>query len=424
MAISPIHQQIDRLSSLPDELLVIILSFLPVRAAARTSMLSRRFRHLFGAVLETSPSLELISRDFPHRRTSAARFITTAEQTLLRRSPSRPLPCLRLELSRYLKFSSAETDSSFLPSLFIQARSLGVRRLTIEGAAFSPCCLTLPLIFSITSLEFLSLPRVVICKRDDSLFPSAVALTNLKSLSMERYIGDPFRLNQLLSQLCSLEDFSFELGNVPAFELFNQTIRRLKIILSGTTKNNTVMLSLPSLELLHVQYDGMVGLPHIYGDVPSLQKAVLNLSFLRKKDCSAVAALLTFISHAKELILLLKENDDEMYPFPILMKQGKDLPNFPDLKHLNVTMCFHKYNFKAIVMLLRHALALESLKLVHKVSLSNSRTCARTENDWRSMLPRNARKVFYTNLHLGQHNKDFLKLVGKQCSSSVVEQHH
>ncbi|KAJ3684166.1 hypothetical protein LUZ61_013330 [Rhynchospora tenuis] len=424
MATSPTHEQIDRLSSLPDELLVIILSFMPIRAAARTSVLSRRFRHLFDAVWETSPSLEFISRDFPHRRTSAARFVTMAEQTLLSRSPSQQLSSLRLELLRYLKFSSSESDSSFLPFLFIKARSLGVRKLTIEGCGFSPSCQTLPIIFSITSLEFLSLPRVVICECEDSLFPSAIALTNLKNLSIECYIGDPHRLNRLLSQLCSLEDFSFELGNVPAFSLFNLTIRRLKIILSGTKKNNTVMLTLPSVELLHVQYDGTLGLPHIYGDVPSLKKAVLNLSFLRKKDCSAVAGLLTFISHAKELTMLLKENDDEMYPFPVLMKQGKDLPNFPDLKHLNVTMCFHKYNFKAIIMLLRHALALESLKLVHKVSLSNSRTCARTENDWRSMLPRNARKVFYTNLHLGQHSKEFMTFVGKQCSTQVIQRHH
>ncbi|KAJ3684165.1 hypothetical protein LUZ61_013329 [Rhynchospora tenuis] len=424
MATSPNHEQIDRLSSLPDELLVIILSFLPISTAARTSVLSRRFRHLFDAVWETSPSLELISRDFPYRRTSAARFVKMAEQTLLRRSLSQPLLSLRLELDRYRKFSSSESELSFLPSLFIKARSLGVRQLTIEGCGFSPSCRTLPLIFSINSLEFLSLPRVGICERDEFLFPSAVALTNLKSLSMEYYIGDPFRLNRLLSQLCSLEDFSFELGNVPSFSLFNKTIRRLKMILSGSTKNNTVMLTLPSLELLHVQYDGVFGLPHIYGDMPSLKKAVLNLSFLRKKDCSAVAGLLTFISHAKELILLLKENDDEMYPFPILMKQGKDMPNFPDLKNLNVTMCFHKYNFKAIVMLLRHALALESLKLIHKVSLSKSRTCARFVNDWRSMLPRNARRVFYTNLHLGQHSKEFMKLVGKQCSTQVVERHH
>ncbi|KAJ1688786.1 hypothetical protein LUZ63_012941 [Rhynchospora breviuscula] len=408
----PIEEQIDRLSSLPDELLVIIFSFLPIRAAARTSVLSRRFRHLV-------PSLELI-------RTPAARFVTMAEQTLLRRSLSQPLACLRLELDRHLTFFSSASESSFLPSLFIKARSLGLRQLTIEGCGFSPSCRTLPLIFSITSLEFLSLPRVI-CEGDDSLFPSAVTLTNLKSLSIEHYIGDPHRLNRLLSQLCSLEDFSFGLGNVPAFNLFNQTIRRLKIILSRSKKKNSAVLSLPSLELLHVQYDG-IGLPHIGGDMPSLQKAVLNLSFLRKKDCSAVAGLLTFISHVEDLILHIKESDYERYPFPILLEAGKDPPKFPNLKHLEVTMCFHEHNFEAIVSLLHHSPALESVKLVHEASISTARKRKRKRNrdDWRSVLPQNASGncdyVHFTDLHLRQH-REFTKLVGKQCSPKMVEPH-
>ncbi|KAJ3705975.1 hypothetical protein LUZ61_009680 [Rhynchospora tenuis] len=427
MAPSDSHQ-IDRLSSLPDELLVRILSFLPIRMAARTSVLSRRFRHLCEAVWETSPSLELISNEFPHRKTSTARFVTMAERTLLRRSPSHthPLLILRLELSRYFRFSSHDNESlSFFDSLFVKARSLEVRHLTIEGCQFSPSCDSLSLIFSINTLESLSLPMVGTCQLEDSVFPSAVALTNLKSLSFEGYIGDPDKLNLLLSHLPSLEYFCFTHGTVHAFSLSSLTVRKLRLIIyPGSPEHETVDLSFPSLELLHVHNGEILGLPHICGNIPSLRKAVLQLNCLRKEDCSAVAGLLNSISHSEELILHIKENDREMYPFPILLEPGKDLPRFPNLKHLDATMCFHKYNFEAIVALLHHSPALESLKLFHKVSLSNSQTCERNKNDWRSILPRNARKAHYMNLHLGQHSKEFMKLVGKQCTPKVVERHY
>ncbi|KAJ3707231.1 hypothetical protein LUZ61_010936 [Rhynchospora tenuis] len=374
---------IDRLSDLPDELLVTILSFLPTRVAARTSILCRRFRHLCVVVWQTSPSLELISRDFRHRKTSTARFLTMVERTFLCRSLSHPLPSLHIEFSKYLNFCSLESESSFLSSLFDKARSLGVHHLTFEDSCFSPFGPTLPLIFSIDSLKSLSLPPVIVSRLDDSIFPPAVNLTNLKSLSIEKYYGDPDRLNRLLSQLCSLEDFSFELRNVTSFSLSNQTIRKLKLVVEFGGHEDIIELSLPSLKELHVQNYLFSGIPHFCGDMPSLEKAVLNSSSLRK---------------------------DETYPFPFFLKPSKDLPNFPDLKHLNATMCFHRYNFKAIATLLHQCPALESIMLVHKVPLSNSLTCSRNENDWRSMLPCKADKVFYTNLHLGQHSEEFMKL--------------
>ncbi|EEE53571.1 hypothetical protein OsJ_36802 [Oryza sativa Japonica Group] len=46
----------DRLSSLPDDLICRILSFLPTREAALTSQLSRRWRRVFGRLAELSLS--------------------------------------------------------------------------------------------------------------------------------------------------------------------------------------------------------------------------------------------------------------------------------------------------------------------------------------------------------------------------------
>jgi hypothetical protein len=50
-----------------------------------------------------------------------------------------------------------------------------------------------------------------------------------------------------------------------------------------------------------------------------------------------------------------------------LLEPGKDLPSFPNLKHLDVNMYFHEHNFGAIAAFLCHSPALESLKLIHEV---------------------------------------------------------
>ncbi|KAJ4772069.1 F-box family protein [Rhynchospora pubera] len=74
--------QMDHLSSLPDELLVTILSFMPTHIAARTCVLCRRFRHLWKA----SPSLQFISEDLPYEN-----FMAMTDHALFPRNPSHPL---------------------------------------------------------------------------------------------------------------------------------------------------------------------------------------------------------------------------------------------------------------------------------------------------------------------------------------------
>ncbi|KAJ3684167.1 hypothetical protein LUZ61_013331 [Rhynchospora tenuis] len=409
MATSPIDDQIDRLSSLPDDLLSTILSFLPIRTAARTSVLCRRFRHLW----QTSPSLHLISRDFcPHY------FAAMVDSAVLRRSPSYPLLSLRLELSEYRHSPQTET---LLPCLFHKACSLGLRHLTIEGCKLNPLSYTLFLIFSVNSLTSLSLPTLTFGRRG-CLFPSAAALTNLKTLSVECYAVHSDKLNLLLSQLCSLEDLSIGVSTLRVFNLSSQTIKILKLtMLIGAPELGTVDLRLPSLELLHIENDGLLQLPLFQGEIPLLRKSIISLDEIREKYCSAVPGLLNSISHTEELVLRIEESDRELGPFSILLEPGKEPTKFPNLKHLEVTMCFHKHNFEDIVTLIHHSPALESLKLVHKALFSNVLTRKRKRDDWRSMLTHNAdgnhNYIHFTNLHIGQHREEFVKLVSKQCTS-------
>ncbi|KAF3336575.1 F-box protein [Carex littledalei] len=150
MASSP--SQIDCLSALPDELLITILSLLPTRIAARTSVLSRRFRHLWNA----SPSVDLC---FEYRRfvkRCTAFYVSMANSALLSRTPSNPLLLLNLEIDYRLP---CDLTDSFICSLLDHAHALGLCHLTIEGTCYFE--LVLHSVFSISSLDLSASEYVV-----------------------------------------------------------------------------------------------------------------------------------------------------------------------------------------------------------------------------------------------------------------------
>ena len=57
----------------------------------------------------------------------------------------------------------------------------------------------------------------------------------------------------------------------------------------------------------------------------------------------------------------------ENYPIPILSKIGKDVQHFSNLKHLDVTLCFHEYNLEVVTTMLHNCPVLESIMLIHEV---------------------------------------------------------
>ncbi|KAJ1688802.1 hypothetical protein LUZ63_012957 [Rhynchospora breviuscula] len=399
------------LSDLPDELIITILSLLPTRTAARTSVLCRRFHHLW----EASPSLQFISKDFALAKID--HFVAMVDHALIRRSPSQPLQSLRLELSRYQVFLR---HNSFVCSLLVQARSLGLRHLTIENSC--NVVRVLPTIFSIDSLESLSLPIIIPYQFNG--FPSGFGLTCLRSLSLRLYQIDSAKLHQLLSELCSLEDLYLHIKSMDRFiisSLSSQTIRKLHLTIG--TRNpefNTLRLFLPSLELFHLENLGFL---HIHGEVPLLKRALISLYEVHAEDVNAVTKMLNCISHVEELSLRVKEYWGEKNPIPsfILLKPGNNMPNFPNLKHLGVGRCFHEHDIEAVIMMLHECPVLESVKLVHEVRKSHHTEIGMKAKDWESKLPLNDdgnyRYAYCTNLHLGENRKELVELLRKRSTS-------
>ncbi|XP_078182070.1 putative F-box/FBD/LRR-repeat protein At4g13965 isoform X2 [Carex rostrata] len=401
---------IDRLSNLPDALLITIISLLPTPIAARTSVLCRRFGHLW----EASPSLALISKDFPFR---SENFVSMVNRALLSRNPSHHLLSLRLEVSGCGNQNAIAIISSFLA----KACSLDLRHLTMEGFYLSDLLPILPIVFTINSLRCLSL-CLSSCPRDQELnFPSGITLACLRSLSLQLFNIDLAFLNKLLSELCSLEDLHLHIEATPGFSLSSQTIRRLKLIIDNYyPKLDILGLSLPLLESLHLELPYSLGtLSHIHANVPLLRKAVIKLGDIREKNVSTIDGLLNCISHVEELSLDLDETTDKEPPIPILLESGKDVPKFSNLKHLDMTLCFHEHNLAAVIMMLHNCPILKSLKLVHEVH--NPFFSFFNWKDWQSKLPRNAdgnyRYAYFKNLHLEENRKEVIKLLSKKCFS-------
>ncbi|KAJ4812880.1 F-box family protein [Rhynchospora pubera] len=335
----PNPDQPDLLSSLPDELLIKILSSLPTHMAARTSILPSRFRHLW----EASPCVHLIAF-------CREEFITMFNRALRLRNPSHPLVSLSLE------YSGSPLPVSFRHSLCAKVSSFGVQHLTVRGRHLIPI---IPMISSINCLQSLSLPVI---NFEFDQFPSGITLTCLKSLSLELHsFYSKARIGQFFSELCCLEDLHLDTSYIDSLSLSSQSIRKLKLIMHSTLILHSVSLILPSLESLHLEIQEYFNcnLFHIHGEVPMLQRAVISLNCVRARDFSAITRLLSFISNVKELSMCLKEPQDEKHPIPFLFEPGKDVPNFHNLKHLDVHLCMHEHNFEAVIIMLHNCPNLE-----------------------------------------------------------------
>ncbi|KAJ1688689.1 hypothetical protein LUZ63_012844 [Rhynchospora breviuscula] len=405
----------DRLSDLPDELLVTILSFLPTLTAARTSVLCRRFHRLW----ERSPFVQIIYGNLMH----IDKFVAQADRAILHRNPSYSLLSLHLQLSDL----NRSLPDSYLPSLLTKAASLGLCHLSVAGYLHLES--TLPCSFSIKTLKSLALPNILLGQHH--VLPSGFALTSLKTLSLGLSRIDPAKFNQLLSQLSSLEELQLRINSTRWLTLSSQTIRKLKLVFANDYPEiNTLGLGLflPSLESLHLENDGFLdSLFNIHGEVPLLRTAVINLYGIRPKDASAVRNLLSFISRVEDLSLHIKESLLVQHPVPILLEPGKNMPNFPNLKRLDMGLCFHEHHFAAIVNMLHNCPALELLKLVHEIPRFTYLANNRKRKDWRSKLPRNAdgnrRCAYFRGLHLGENRKECMKLLVQKRTFKRHAQH-
>ncbi|CAL5067905.1 unnamed protein product [Urochloa decumbens] len=325
----------DRLSELPDCVLANnILSRLTSRQAARTSVLSRRWRHLWRAV----PCVDIDHREF---RASEAIDVHAAENERVRLSvkeseafedlgdrllplldaPPPPLDALRLRVS-YLDFSSTG------------------RRFTRRGLARRP-------------VEFhLSCDNDVIrCPRTRSdRFP------NFPGLTLPRHLGAfAYRLTTVrLAGLALDDDFADCLAkDFPVLE--DLQLEGCSCFRGYMPPNDVLAIGAPRVASLRIDCPPPAPPVTVVGGMPDLVAASL-------RDPAGEIGLLRSLCHARRLDLtafsttaLLLGGDDDSGDFPV----------FGNLRTLLMYRCDVGVGCQALRRFLRSAPSLEALTLCY-----------------------------------------------------------
>lgn len=173
--------KVDRISSLPDELLCQILSLLPIKEAMATSILSPRWRYLFNKILDinlefndTSDELDPIEREKSLKKFSD--FINFGINLILHRNRA---PIRKFELTIFPP-SLCEPFQSQIDSLISSVLLCNVQELEIFLFEHDNNQSNLLQIFTSKKLVILKMDR-----RVDLDIPNSVALPHLKVLHLE-----------------------------------------------------------------------------------------------------------------------------------------------------------------------------------------------------------------------------------------------
>ena len=232
------HNNRDRISELPDSILLHILNFMNTESAVQTCVLSKRWKDLCKRLI----SLAYCPDPYLLKKRGVGRFMKFATWVLSRRDDAYSLLNLTLHL--------CWTEPELLDKVTKYALLHDVRQLTMElYSGFRPDLESLPLIFcchSLTSLKLcingMNYPLIIL--------PKSLHLPALKSLHLQGFnftatgndSAEPFSncyvLNTLVLRFCSLHN------DARVLCISNSTLSILTI-LEGQTYQ--IVLSTPNL---------------------------------------------------------------------------------------------------------------------------------------------------------------------------------
>ncbi|AEE33279.1 FBD, F-box and Leucine Rich Repeat domains containing protein [Arabidopsis thaliana] len=233
----------DKISQLPDELLVKVLSFLSTKDAVSTSILSMRWKSLWMWL----PKLEY---NFRHYSVSEgqglARFITSS----LRVHKAPAIESLSLKF-RYGAIGSIKPKDIYLwVSLAVHVSN--VRELSLKLFNFAELPTKLP-------KSLCKCKSIVILKLKDEILvdvPRKVCLPSLKTLFLGRVTySDANSLHRLLSNCPVLEDLVMErdkIDNLGKLSVIVKSLQRLTLKMSRPCHLDGLKMNSPSLKYLKV----------------------------------------------------------------------------------------------------------------------------------------------------------------------------
>ncbi|MBA0764538.1 hypothetical protein Gotri_013885, partial [Gossypium trilobum] len=252
----------DRISNFPDHIRCHILSFLPIKAAVRTSIISTKWRYLFASISTIEIDRYLL-RGLTHRNVDSFKNFV---DRLLKLPDQVSLDCFRLCDG----ISCNDGDHDFDVSGWIcAALRRGVKEIVLELHNLGDVP---PVLFTCHSLVTLRLDARG-CKIE---VPSEVCLGNLKTLQLIHWVlfGDD-SIHRLISNCHVLEDLAFiECFVENARELHIQIPSLKSLVLHFVARrdrdlNYGVVIDVPNL--VYFRYNAAI--VECYSHMKSLEKA-------------------------------------------------------------------------------------------------------------------------------------------------------
>ncbi|XP_019087656.1 PREDICTED: putative FBD-associated F-box protein At5g56700 [Camelina sativa] len=256
-----------KISELPDDLLVKILTFLPTKAAVSTSVLSKQWEFLWMWL----PELEF---NFPTSRSKYA---------CLRDFIAKNLPLHKAPVIESLRIIDYHSDYRLLllrpedlNSWVGTAVSRGLRELSIH-LSYGDDNLLLPrFLYSCNSLVTLKLCEECILVD----VPPTVCLPSLKTLELGSVTySNEDSLRLLLSCCPALEDLSIDredYDNLRKFVIIVPSLQRLTLCINEDCSSDGYVVVTPSLKYFNV-VDERSPSPYFIEHMPELEKADITL---------------------------------------------------------------------------------------------------------------------------------------------------
>ncbi|VYS62741.1 unnamed protein product [Arabidopsis thaliana] len=351
-------RDMDKISRLPDDLLVKVLLFLPTKIAVSTSILSKRWEFLWMWL----PKLEYHNTNYSASEEQRLRsFINLNLQ--LHRAPI--IESLRLKFSLGRSIKPQNIKQWIIIAVFRCVRELSIN-------LFPLYCIENPA--KLPSSLYISKSLVILKLKDQILVdvPRMAYLPSLKYLLLKRVTyKDSNSLHQLLSSCPILENLVVERDEYNHDETLSITVsslQRLTLKISRGGSFDELVINTPSLKYFKLtDYLGECeteldddSYSYVFKDMPKLEEAHIDSTY------PDIGKFVRSITSVKRLSLCVKVNAEEaLYREGICFKQ---------LEHLKLCPCDSNWS-KLLARLLKDSPNLRELEIKlnkdHKASFDD-----------------------------------------------------
>lgn len=293
----------DKISRFPDELLVKVLTFLPTKEAVSTSILSKRWEHLW----KWLPKLEYDDQHYSESERKRLRCFIVRSLPLHK---AHVIESLRLKLSNYFK-------PQVIKWIVATAVSRNVRELDISYSSYPEKLNTLPSnLYTSKSLVVLKLSDWILLA-----VPPMVCLPSLKTLQLQQvaYFNEE-SLQRLLSNCPALEELKVDIwkdDNTRKFTIVVPSLQRLSLFIPFDYGIDGLVIKTPSLKYFKLRIHSSISHYCLVEHMPNLIEAYIDVEFpdiksliesitsvKRLEICLEVTIKFSFINSFKNILCL------------------------------------------------------------------------------------------------------------------------